>query len=666
MNSDRPSEDDDATQILPSASQTTAQSPPAADAVPIPAEVNPTSAIPDLRKALRTYGSNRSKHDERTPTVERSFPDLDDFDFADPEVRKDVASAERPLSTENAVATNNMDHAGGVLSPSDNGDGDYEDEDVPSYSRKRGRVGAMKRRIAASGLQDDEEPEGQEETEAPPETNVSDVQRKDLIREKLRAMAAREREKLEQSQRGARNSELSGDEGPVEEPHAVPAEDQIDAHAQLPEGLFEELSGDDAAAASDGDEEDDGMRDSDGNLLDEEPSVPISAPKKRLKKSLNQKEKLELKKQTEALLRSAEIELPKRQGKFTMDNFLASRGIVRKPGRVESVPEVTSPGGMVTAAVPNPAEATTIKTESPARPSPRKNLPLKSDKVVSRSEFADMQKANAALSRQLMMNIELADDDAALSVDDEDDADALEIIDVLAEPNIKEEGQKHNPFAYAAKPTKKALLNRELMHKNQVLARQRRVMEEEAARAAEEARKKRREEKKAERHAVKVEAGPKTDGERKTDADADHDEDDIVEMHVGSQEPPADTNGDETDNERKNENGEHGRPLVRRLFSDLDRTPFAVLFSKPEQDDSDDDDALDRDRERRKMPSERVRVGEDEDDEDNDGFDDNEDITLEPKPPSEYTQSVRLPAPISLQYSYSLDMDPPEYVWQCW
>ncbi|RKO86734.1 hypothetical protein BDK51DRAFT_40705 [Blyttiomyces helicus] len=194
-------------------------------------------------------------------------------------------------------------------------------------------------------------------------------------------------------------------------------------------------SGDDSESA----------HDSDGNVI--EPEV------KKVSKRSRKDDLLEMQKQTQRLLRSAQVEAPKRKSTMNMARFLANKGIVtnRKMQQQDSddeddpdykdeeaEPEYASSA----AADKDPdlaAPAETIENEArstprapiaphpspaspprPARPAPAANkLKLSIDAVATRTEFNKL----AQLSRNFTPPA-TADED-----DDDDDVD-LEIIDV--------------------------------------------------------------------------------------------------------------------------------------------------------------------------------------------------------------------------------------------
>ncbi|KAJ3162535.1 hypothetical protein HDU88_006694 [Geranomyces variabilis] len=274
---------------------------------------------------------------------------------------------------------------------------------------------------------------------------------------------------------------------------------------------------------------DPGAVDSDGNDLAEPPPPTLG----QKLKALTKKEKLELKKETERLLRSSAVEAPKRQSKFTVDKFLAERGIKRNAPQPTIVP----------------------------------NIKVKADKIVSRSELRAIAESNAAISRGDVYGDGGSSDD-----------DVLEIFEVQEDPR---------------KPIhKKDAWNQQLIRKNNEQTRIRRKEEEEAMRLAAEERERRKEEKRAERQAQK-EADDKLAREGGATAAKTQDGGvvnlDDNAMMVDSPSPLSPQNAVE-DVGKTNENNVVNSPVppMRRLFSE-DRIPFEEIYRR---EDAEADDMM--------------------------------------------------------------------------
>ncbi|KAI8914066.1 MRC1-like domain-containing protein [Powellomyces hirtus] len=423
------------------------------------------------------------------------------------------------------------------------------------------------------------------------------------------------------------------------------SEDEVSASAKAaPISRAHESSGDDGNDAILQEHPDD-VVDSDGNLLEEE--KPPATFQQKIK-SLSKKDKLELKKETERLLRSTVVEAPKRQSKFTVDQFLAGRGIVRKAAiysqprdtlittdtkiTTESLhpkPVDSAPSELSRAASPMSKIPSTNVKQPPAAASSKpasKKLPFKTDSVVTRAELRAIAENNAAVSRGLILRADLEDGDFS----DDDDDDMLEVVEVRDDEKPQQTSSQKLPSSQRTR--KYADLNQQLIERNQRQARARRMQEEEAARAAAEERQKRKEDKRNERRAAKE----KKSLEREHAKTEDHG---IVHIEAGMEvDPPVEKNDAE---DRTDENNVAKPPPMRRLFSE-DRTPFAELFRREETADQDDP----------MLSNEETGVGSDSE---NIDVPNDEAVNIDDLQPSSPQQSAS--KPLKLNYSYTVNMD---------
>ncbi|KAJ3161158.1 hypothetical protein HDU86_007780 [Geranomyces michiganensis] len=333
-----------------------------------------------------------------------------------------------------------------------------------------------------------------------------------------------------------------------------------------------------------------GAIDSDDNDLNEPPPPTLG----QRVKALSKKEKLELKKETERLLRSSVIEAPKRQSKFTVDKFLAARGMKRNSvfpsqpaGSGPSVAPTSESDVQEPSETPeaNPADTSaqlaqqtfpsgSLKGPVSAPPAlrvsagqPAKPMQLKADKVISRSDLRAIVESNAAISREGIERRDLYD--GGNSSDD----DVLEIFEVREE---------------IRQPTGKEAWNQQLIRKNIEQARERRKEEEEAMRLAAQERERRKEEKRAQRQAQKeVDAKLALESAAAQDGGVVNLDDDTV--MVGSPSPlsPQEMAAPIGNLGKMDENNVASSPVppMRRLFSE-DRTPFEEIFRREEVDEN--------------------------------------------------------------------------------
>ncbi|KND00246.1 uncharacterized protein SPPG_04577 [Spizellomyces punctatus DAOM BR117] len=481
-------------------------------------------------------------------------------------------------------------------------DTDDNEPDIRSF-RPRGRIGAMRKRIEASDnvVQ-----------------NGDDVSPKSITANKLQMLAEKMRARNNPSDSAAADVNDSRTED-------RPANDVIDSlfeddsDNELPnvsEGIMQRNSSRNQSPEADQESDSDVLYDSDGNALYEEP--PKSSSKRRSKHGKDQSSEeqlLELRKETERLLRSTIVDLPQRQSKLTIGNFLAARGISRsgtmgtKTSNFEttpsnhdvdanSVPEESQshepplqespsqenpppPAAIQSAPEEHLPEESHLPLPLPKSRNPNLPLPLKVDKIISKSNLRSIEENNRAIARRLVLKADLNDDDEG------EEEDFLEVIQVKQNEGEPESTASHKvPFAQPMRMSSRALLNQQLIQRNVQQAKKRREEEEEQRRLALEEREKQKAKRKEERRAAwlaeKAEREGKTDQIEEGQGDINAEDDDVAVLVAGTEEDANHRSKGEDMRDRTNENDvetSDRRPAARRLFSGDDaRRPFTELF----------------------------------------------------------------------------------------
>ncbi|TPX68039.1 hypothetical protein SpCBS45565_g03335 [Spizellomyces sp. 'palustris'] len=548
--------------------------------------------------------------------------------------------------------------------PDDDGQTDDFNDNEPDIRsfRSRGRIGAMRKRIEASDnvLQ-----------------NGDDVSSKSITANKLQMLA----DKMRARNNPADSAAADVNNSRTEDPSANDVIDSLfedDSDNELPnvaDGIMQKNSSRNQSPEADQESDSDVLYDSDGNALYEE--SPKSSSKRRSKYGKDQSSEeqlLELRKETERLLRSTVVDLPQRQSKLTIGKFLAARGISRA-SNIETTPSnhdadansvseesqshgpplqespseeiPPPPDSLQSAPEEHIPENTHLPLPLPKSRNPQLPLPLKVDKIVSKSNLRSIEENNRAIARRLVLKADLDDDD------EQEEDDFLEVIQVKHDEGEAESTASHKaPFAQPSRMSSRALLNQQLIQRNVQQAKKRRDEEEEQRRLAIEEREKQKAKRKEERRAAwlaeKAEKEGKADQIDQGQGDINAEDDDVAVLVAGTEEDAHQHSQNEVIRDRTNENDvepSDRRPAARRLFSGDDaRKPFTELFRDRTASDLSEAEAR------------RDETGVDDGDEDQADIADSQAFLLKAmRDNRQEVQSQDINHKVHLNYSYSFD-----------
>ncbi|KAI9004649.1 MRC1-like domain-containing protein [Gaertneriomyces semiglobifer] len=371
--------------------------------------------------------------------------------------------------------------------------------------------------------------------------------------------------------------------------------------------------------------EDDVLMDSDGNpLYNSDDDIYNHSTERKSKAGRNTL--LEMKKETERLLRTTVIELPQRKSKLSIDKFLADRAAkqqsqsqstnlsgslleahiepTRQPAaanepsslgpythsdndsELEMEPDLTRPIRVRTIPLePYPEPKTpALPKLSVQIPLPAMNnaasIPITVDGTISRKNLATLESRNRAIARRLVLRADIDSDD------DSSDDDIVEVVHIVEERTDVAEVEKR-------KKDKRRLLNEQLIQKNKEQARRRQQKEEQKLKELQEERERkkaeRREMKDSEKDSTRLQEGdiiPESEDPFMQELGHTHEGDEDsweepVTIVVGEKEG---NHVDETSaSQRTDENSvaqEHSQPMpIRRLFSfDEERKPLGEIY----------------------------------------------------------------------------------------
>ncbi|KAJ3186026.1 hypothetical protein HDU85_000940 [Gaertneriomyces sp. JEL0708] len=373
--------------------------------------------------------------------------------------------------------------------------------------------------------------------------------------------------------------------------------------------------------------EDDVLMDSDGNpLYNSDDEIYNHSTERKSKAGRNTL--LEMKKETERLLRTTVIELPQRKSKLSIDKFLADRASkqqsqsqstnlsgslldapiesTRRPAAVsepsslgpyphsdndselEMAPDITRPIRVRTIPLepypePKPPALPKLSVQIPL-PAVNKaaSIPITVDGTISRKSLATLESRNRAIARRLVLRADID------SNDDSSDDDIVEVVHIVDEKTEVAEVETR-------KKDKRRLLNEQLIQKNKEQARRRQQKEEQKLKELQEERDRkkaeRREMKDAEKDSTRLQEGdliPESEDPFMQELGHTHEGDEDsweepVTIVVGEKEG---NHVDETSaSQRTDENSvaqEHSQPMpIRRLFSfDEERKPLGEIYRR--------------------------------------------------------------------------------------